>query len=321
MGATLEEKSRSNNKNHRGEIMKQGDKKGHVKKNRIEERFEEVEKKVITEREMFDKERELLKDLEKLMALSQSDAKELIEELESSGYGNYLERIMKLPEFSDEYDFEDIDSQTVASATPATADLILEPGSPETGIPLFKIESSENDASIEPDLTLNVNDEDITWRSLHQKGLEYIKAGMHEKSLYYFDKGLVMMPDNQELLASKGMALYWMNKPKEALKWINKALKKDPEYSKAWNVKGLILKSSGQLNQASKCFSTSIKLNPDYVTGWFEKAQISQELGNYELAIKYYDKALEIDPKNAGAHYLKDLCEETLMLSKQMMLT
>jgi len=322
MTANLEENIEAGNLKARGEIMARARRNVRVAKAKIDARLNAEDKRVEPEEKLLNKERELLKDLEKLMEISQTDAKELIDELESSGYGNYLERILKLPEFSEE-DFDESirDSGRGHEDPDSSPGLRLEHGVAETKIPLNQKNNVKNSKRSNKDKSLKKAKAKITGKTLHERGCEYIKAGMFENGLYYIDKALVIEPDNYEILASKGMALYWLNKPREALGYVNRALKINPDYAKGWNVKGLILKSSGQLNQAQKCFSSSLKYNPDYATGWFEKAQISQALGNFELAIKYYDKALELDPENAGANYLREVCRKILEHTRMMMLT
>lgn len=277
-----------------------------------EKTYKEEYKKVIADGKIVKTEEELLRDLEHLLQLSKDEAQRLRSEVE-------------LNENKKPKQNNPLNSGTLSGAQ--SPDLV-----PKGFIPDYVeeqallIESIEADLKeiaeekiLQPDKFLlekkwnsPENVDDITWLSLYEKGLEYYRAGMFEQSLYYYEKAISLEPNSFKLWASKGMTLFWLDKPKYAIKCINKSLKLNPRYARAWSNKGLILKQKGKMDQALKCFAKALKYNPEFANGWYEMAQIFQSTGNYEKAVKYYNKALKLQPKNRAALFYRNECNRIL---------
>jgi tetratricopeptide (TPR) repeat protein len=280
-------------------------------------------KNEITDRDLIEKERELIKDLEALMTLSPKDAKQLIQELELNNYSQYLEKLMQDPagKKADEselkvFGFEDESYYTVSNDHSNG-----ENKDPDSSM-AFKDELSQFELSeFEDSLLVGTEYDMITWKTLHQKGLDSLRAGKFDNSIFYFEKGLTLEPNSYSLWASKGVSLFWLNRPKEAVECLNRSLKINPNYYKAWFYKGLVHKTTRHYKIALRCFSNAVRFNQRFANGWFEKGQLFQLMGNYNLALESYDKALEIEPKNPGVKYHRDLCMKILRKSKKFLFT
>jgi len=63
-----------------------------------------------------------------------------------------------------------------------------------------------------------------TVKELNKRGLDLLISGNYSESLGYFDKALVIFPDNPQVLDNKGFALYSLGNFSGALYFYDKAL-------------------------------------------------------------------------------------------------
>jgi tetratricopeptide (TPR) repeat protein len=270
--------------------------------NHPSQKYKREYSRVIADNKIMKIELELLRDLERTLNISEKDARKLQEEVDVEYSKGFIEALTPVQNeyLSDEksrYDNDHPDRPMNQQRTKGSG-----------GELDFLREQLENG---------NHNGPMITWESLYEKGMEYFEAGLYDKSLYYYDNALKLEPKSFEVWASKGLALFWLDRWKDAMICINKSLKLNSQYCPAWNHKGIIFKSRRQFKLAVKCYNNAIRCDPAYASAWFNKGFLLQHLGNFEKAIKYYDKTIALEPDNIEAQYNRNECFKSIKVQKQ----
>src|SRR6185369_17406018 len=97
-----------------------------------------------------------------------------------------------------------------------------------------------------------------TVKELNKRGLDLLISGNYSESLGYFDKALVIFPDNAQVLDNKGFALYSLGNFSGALYYYDKALTIEPNLTGASNDKVAALLRLGNQFLNSKNYSDAV---------------------------------------------------------------
>jgi tetratricopeptide (TPR) repeat protein len=134
------------------------------------------------------------------------------------------------------------------------------------------------------------------WEEWLKKGVEYYYSERDAESIPYFEKILIIKPQNPGILLKLGYVLSNLGRHEEALDILDRAIKVKPDLYKALYVQGLSLFSVGKHEEAIASFSRAIKIKPNFAKAWYAKGYTLANLQRYQEAIDSYDQSIEIKP-------------------------
>jgi len=144
------------------------------------------------------------------------------------------------------------------------------------------------------------------------------RSGNLKGAIKYYDKALLLEPNNPDLLVMKGDALSHIRNYTGAIEYYDKALAIQPN---SRGSKGLMqgigddLYHLGKYNEAIRSYDKVLAIQPNNPDLLISKGNSLLHIANYSGAIKYYDKALTVIPKNVRAGEGKKLAVIALQKS------
>ncbi len=133
----------------------------------------------------------------------------------------------------------------------------------------------------------------------------YSNAGEGELALADAEVGLAIEPDNPNLLAAQGGALFVLEDNEAALIALNRALEIAPSYHVALNNRGIVYYSQGLYEKAIADYTAALEANPDDANIYLlNRGTAHYELGNSpSKAIADYTDAIETRPNDVSAYF------------------
>jgi tetratricopeptide (TPR) repeat protein len=138
--------------------------------------------------------------------------------------------------------------------------------------------------------------------SFLRAGMANERTGNYPGAVRVYERGLVVDPDNVELLNAMGFSLFQQGKSAEAVVALEKALAIDPKHWKAHNNMALASIDLGELEVAEAHYRESLAIEPQPAI-YNDLGFVLERQGLAEEAVGAYRKALELDPGSASAHY------------------
>jgi tetratricopeptide (TPR) repeat protein len=133
-------------------------------------------------------------------------------------------------------------------------------------------------------------------------GNAHASLGQTDKAHEYYQKALLIQPDDPGLLNNLGNALYLDNKLEEAADIFQRVVAIKPDYADAHNNLGNIYKALNNNELAIKHYEQAVKLNPGLFEVLLNLAHMfADRIGHPEVAESYFRKALAIEPDNIEA--------------------
>ena len=152
-----------------------------------------------------------------------------------------------------------------------------------------------------PKNSLGENQTDIEINELSTIGTSFLQQGKFHDALEYFDKILVIAPNDVITLGNKGAALTQLNRYEEALVEYDKALEIDPRNTSILNNKAATLFNLGKVDETLQTLDEILMIEPNNVKVLNLKGKVLTESKRYGEAFSIFKKALEIDPQNEDA--------------------
>lgn len=174
---------------------------------------------------------------------------------------------------------------------------------------------------------------------LMRKGIGLADLGEPNAARSFFERSLMIDPNNAPAWLGKSYVLSSLSRDDEALSCTERATALDPQDGKVWIGKALALARLGRPVEALSCAELATSLTPndwsvwpakahmlialrkneDAVAAcehalavypfaailWTSKGQALHALQNYEEALRCFDSALEIDPDDSAANLFK----------------
>jgi len=94
-------------------------------------------------------------------------------------------------------------------------------------------------------------------------GVELTSSGHPEEALAVYERALEKLPDNIDLLESRGDCLWRMNRLDDAESVLREVLKRDPGRAGAWTDLGFVLRDREKCGEAIDCFRKALELDHD----------------------------------------------------------
>ncbi len=138
--------------------------------------------------------------------------------------------------------------------------------------------------------------------SFLRAGMANERTGNYPGAVRVYERGLVVDPDNVELLNAMGFSLFQQGKSAEAVVALEKAIAIDPKHWKAHNNMALASIDLGELEVAEAHYRESLAIEPQPAI-YNDLGFVLERQGIPEEAAEAYRKALELDPGSASALY------------------
>jgi len=130
---------------------------------------------------------------------------------------------------------------------------------------------------------------------------ELLKKGINEsdfnKSIEFFNKALVLDPNNQEALYQKGVVFLHLKKYIVACRLFKSVTKLNKEHSEAWYSMGLASEMCGNEKSANKYYEKSISLDPHHIDALFGILRLNKDNIRKSYCLK---KITEIIPEDVN---------------------
>jgi tetratricopeptide (TPR) repeat protein len=148
-------------------------------------------------------------------------------------------------------------------------------------------------------------------------GAQELAAGMFDRAIESFEKGVQLKPDAKEGWYNLGIA-YGRKKlySKEAAAY-QRALEIDPNYSNALHNLGLAMIDLGQKDKAIEALQKAVKVDPTAADAWNNLGVVMLDRGEAQQAVEAFRKAAEAAPNgpecrmNLGIALLRQADKET----------
>lgn len=127
------------------------------------------------------------------------------------------------------------------------------------------------------------------WRN---KSLAAFGLGDLPGAIAAIDRALELAPDNDTVVATRGVLLGHAGRNAEALAAFERAIEIDPDYGDAWHYKGIALARLGRFDEALAALDRALELDTDGAAVWKLRCDVLVEAGSARLALDTYDEAL-----------------------------
>ncbi len=144
---------------------------------------------------------------------------------------------------------------------------------------------ADNSASLIADLQAKLKEKPDDPKVMYALADAYFTMKRFGDAVKYYNKLLVLTPDNVDVYNDLGLSLHYMGKSSEGLKSLEKGIKKDPYNQRIWLTKGFVLAYGiGDLKKAGVAWKKARALDP--------KSSVGKAADNYLAQIN----------KTASAH-------------------
>ncbi len=132
------------------------------------------------------------------------------------------------------------------------------------------------------------------------------------ESLYFFDKGLALNPNDLDLLETKGMTLENLDRKSEAIALYNHVLDVDPYRMSAWYMLGSLYFDDDKYREALTAYDYVLAIEPNDTLALSQKAFCQFNIDDIHGAVESCKKYLETTPDDDGMIALLGECYESL---------
>ena len=122
-------------------------------------------------------------------------------------------------------------------------------------------------------------------------------------SLIYFEKAVILSPNNFGYYNNLGLAYYHNSNFENSINCFREALRIKLNFSDAYANLGVSLKKINNYTEAIRCFKTAIKINPNNTCFYIGLGEIYYLEKKIDKATENYKKAIKIKPDCAEAYY------------------
>jgi tetratricopeptide (TPR) repeat protein len=128
----------------------------------------------------------------------------------------------------------------------------------------------------------------------------------------WYEKALLVNPNNLPALVEKGTNLVASGNPERALIWLDKALIINPDSMMALISKGAALSDLGEYEKAITSYDKVLAIDPHDVYAIGGKAESLYLSHQPQQAIAWIDKALELNPADGKVQLVKESIQQAL---------
>ena len=177
----------------------------------------------------------------------------------------------------------------------------------------------EEEVTAEPVKMTSVPEEDNVFNTYSNKGIEFFNQAQYDSALKYYNKALLISPDEQYTLYNKALAYYMKEEYRRSISIVKKCLRKHPDYNEAWWLLGDDYFFSNNYDSAILCLEKAYNNNysdPNFLQQMAETYLKKDNRGKAKefylkvieqdtTKIEAYRKLAELDPGNANIYRKK----------------
>jgi tetratricopeptide (TPR) repeat protein len=145
-----------------------------------------------------------------------------------------------------------------------------------------------------------------------QAGQAWMAAGNAGRAYAATTMGLVLTPDDRELLLDRALALGAMGRNAEALADLDRVLALDPRHVEALVIRAAAMRRLDRAAEAERDVTRALALAPDNAEAFLERGILRQLRGDAAGARAEWERALALAPGSPTA----DLAQQNLALSE-----
>ncbi len=134
----------------------------------------------------------------------------------------------------------------------------------------------------------------------------------YKNSLYFFEKGLAVEPNNLDLLEAKALTVECLNRTDEAIALYNRVLDMDPYRGRTWCLLASLQYDEQNYREALTAYDYVLAIDPTDSLSLSQKAYCQYRLGDMQGAAESCKKYLEMMPTDDGMYTLLGECYESL---------
>ena len=130
----------------------------------------------------------------------------------------------------------------------------------------------------------------------YRKGVEYDRAGQHERAVREFTKAIAWDPDQPAPLHGRGLAYIDLGEYESAINDFDEAIRLDPDYYLAYYTRGTLYASELQdYQRAVRDLDRCIELNSQFAPAYQNRGVAHEAMGNHQQACQDWRRACELD--------------------------
>lgn len=130
---------------------------------------------------------------------------------------------------------------------------------------------------------------------LLKKGLAYARRTKFKEAMAYYQKSILLDPNNPEAYYLRASILIDNGNNVEGLADCERALALDQNHAAAWAKKGLALYNLERFEEGLLACTRATSLNGNDAFAWYMKGVCLDELGRSDEAQEAYGKSLELE--------------------------
>ncbi len=139
----------------------------------------------------------------------------------------------------------------------------------------------------------------------------------YKNSLYFFEKGLAVEPNNLDLLEAKALTVECLNRTDEAIALYNRVLDMDPYRGRTWLLLASLQYDEQNYREALTAYDYALAIDPTDSLSLSQKAYCQYYLGDMQGAAESCKKYLEMMPTDDGMYALLGECYESIEKPKE----
>lgn len=130
--------------------------------------------------------------------------------------------------------------------------------------------------------------------ALYHIGYNHFMMQRFDLAMHYYERALMIEPDNAHIISEKGVLLFHQNKKEESLEAMNQAQQLEPDNPYRYASRAFIKDALGDIHGAIADYKRALELDPDDAICLNNLGLLEEKLGYKEAAQKKFIRADEL---------------------------
>ncbi len=139
--------------------------------------------------------------------------------------------------------------------------------------------------------------------SLHETARSLMRQGDFTNAQLVLDKGLLLKPDDLDLLKDKAFIFYLQRDFGNSIEISKKITARPDADVQSIQILGLAYKATAEDKESDKMYKAALKKFPNSGVLYSEYGELLASSGTTDAAIKQWEKGIETDPNYSGNYY------------------
>jgi tetratricopeptide (TPR) repeat protein len=138
---------------------------------------------------------------------------------------------------------------------------------------------------------------------LNLVGMTSIQLGMLERAKQFFQRAIIIKPDDVRAYINIGNVLGDLGEFNMAIRYLKKAGSLAPKNKQVYYNLGVTFYDQGSLREAESAYKKVLLIDPYCSEANNNLANVHRDLGHFEEAVEAYETAINVNPDYADAYY------------------